>query len=348
MILYKNVQLIRKFMKRILLNTKTYIGPLNKYSIDFYSIYRNQLYIVSEDKLKYILNYLKIQFPNKSKIGFNISKWLYKKNLLNENFLSEISSKILNVPKDFSENDVYYYLCSKEKRKDIYFLFLESLKNTYLYNVLKNKREDFISVFLDFLKTENRDKDISAIINDFSSYFLSDENHLFLREIKNMKFSSIMLKDKFFFERIGKFLDVVYSDGIYKQYFFPKRYNLEFILEDIQNIDLEMLLKNMAEINNKRFIFEQIIFKKRFAFYSDKVFKTCENANFSFIDFDTVIFLILFFNENTDIKIDKEICKILKKDELLNYFVKIKVSFIVTGVKLLEPCNYAKIKIFSS
>ncbi len=335
-------------MKKFILNTKTYIGPLSRGNIDFYSIYRNQLYIVSEEKFKYILDYLKIQFPNKAKIGFDISKWLYKKNLLNENFLSEISSKILNVPNDFSDSDVYYYLSDEEKRKDIAFLFLESLKNAYLYGILKGKRGDFLSLFLDFLKIRNHNNDISSCIKDFYLYFLSDKNHIFSKELENIAFPPIMLKDKFFFERIGKFLDVVYKDKIYKQYFFPKRYNLEFTLKDESNFVLEDLLKNMEEINNIRLSFEQRIFKKTFNINSDKIFKYCKNSNFSFIYFDTVMLLILFLDENFDIKIDNKFYKFLRKNEILNYFTNIKFCFIASNTKHLEPYNYAKIEIIPS
>ncbi len=334
-------------MKKILLNTKTYIGPLNRGNIDFYSIYKNQLYVISEDKFKYILNYLKIQFPDKSKIGFDISTWLYKKKLLNENFLSEISSKILNVPKDFSESDVYYYLSNKNERRDILFLFEESLKNAYLYGILKNDKEKLLSLFVKFLNNSEQNLSIADFLENFCLYFLSDKNHCFFQAIEKFKLPSITLKDKFFFERVGKFLNIISCDGIYKQYFFPKRYNLEFLLENSSELEPEILLENMLEIKDIKLRFEQKIFKKIFSLDTDIIFKSCENTNFCFINFDTMIFLVLFADKNFDIKVDNRFYNFFNKNELLNYFTKTKMAYISSYKRTLEPYNYAKVKFIS-
>ena len=331
-------------MKKILLNTKTYIGPINRGYIDFYSIYKNRLYVISEKKFKYILDYLQIQFPDKSKIGFDISKWLHQRTLLNENFLSEISSKILKVPKDFSESDVFYSLSTEKERITILSLFEESLKSAYIYDILKNSKKDFIFVFTDFLVKNEQNSDVSELLKAFYLYFFSDTNHIFSKEIQNLKLPAIVLKDKFFFERIGKFMDVIRCGEVFKRYFFPKRYTLEFLLEEKPEIDMQKLLENMFEINARRLNFEHKIFRKIFSFNAEKPFKLCNNTNFSFINFETVVFLILFLDENFDIKFDNTICNFLKRKELLNYFTNIKTSFIESGIELLEPYNYAKIK----
>ena len=321
-------------MKRIFLNTKTYIGPFGCENIDFYSIYKNQLYIISEHKFKYLLDYLHINYPEKIKLGFDISAWLYKKNLLNENLLSEISSKILNVPKDFSESDVYYYLNNKEDRKNILCLFEDSLKNAYIYYVLNSNKKVFIDIFTKFLKYNEQNFCITEIIKNFYSFLFSTGSNIISVQVKKFKLPLIVLKDKFFFERICKCKNVVYNNAIFKQYFFPKRYNLEFLLENEADVDLDKILKTMYEINNKRIDFELKVFKKKFFREETKFFQICKKTNFSFINFEMIIFLSLFSDE-----------KFYINNQLLNYFTNTQFRFIVNNKSFLEPINYGKIKI---